>query len=129
YLDYVTPAPLAAALRGWSNVHGPNVDYNIEDYISDGSNRDAFKGAWAPRVGFSYDFNGDERHVLFGGAGRSYDRNLWDYLALEQSKSTFPQYEFRFQTPGHPCAGSTCIAWDPAYLNMENLEALVAANP
>ncbi|MEO8160701.1 MAG: TonB-dependent receptor [Arenimonas sp.] len=131
YLDYQTPAALAAALRGWANVHGPNSDYNVEDYISDGSNRDAFTGAWQPRVGFSYDFSGDQRHVLFGGAGRSYDRNLWDYLALEQSKSTFPTYEFQFNTPGHPCTPGvgTCLAFNPAYYDPDNLAALVAANP
>ncbi|HEY0310348.1 MAG TPA: TonB-dependent receptor, partial [Luteimonas sp.] len=80
--DYETPAPLVAALRGWANIHGPNVDYDIEDYISDGSNRSSPKGNWQPRLGFSYDLHGDQRHVIFGGAGRAYDRNLWDYLAL-----------------------------------------------
>lgn len=130
YLDYETPAGLVTALRGWSNVHGPNVDYDIEDYISDGSSREAFKGAFQPRVGFSYDIDADQRHVIFGGAGRAYDRNLWDYLALEQSKSTFPTYEFQFNVPGHPCnLGGTCIAWDPSYLDPDNLAELVAANP
>ncbi|HRD72818.1 MAG TPA: TonB-dependent receptor, partial [Aquimonas sp.] len=51
YLDYVTRPELAAALRGWANIQ--NTDYDIENYISDGSNRDAFKDAWQPRVGFS----------------------------------------------------------------------------
>jgi hypothetical protein len=131
YLDYETPANLVAALRAWPNVHGPNVDYDIEDYISDGSNRDAFKGAWQPRIGFSYDLNADQRHVVFGGAGRSYDRNLWDYLALEQSKSTFPSYTFRFNSPGHPCTPGVgnCLAWSPDYYDPDNLAELVAANP
>jgi outer membrane receptor protein involved in Fe transport len=128
YLDYETPAGLATALRGWTNID--NADYDIEDYISDGSNREAFKGAFQPRLGFSYDIDADQRHVIFGGAGRSYDRNLWDYLALEQSKSTFPSYEFQFNVPGHPCTlGGTCIAWNPSYLDPANLAALVAANP
>lgn len=129
--NYVTPANVAAALRGWSNIHGPNVDYNIEDYISNGSNRDAFKGAWQPRFGFSYDLFADERHVIFGGAGRSYDRNLFDYLALEQSKSTFPRYSFQFNTPDHPCTvgSGNCLAWNSTYLNPATLYALVAANP
>lgn len=131
YYDYVTPAGLATALRGWSNIHAPGVDYDIEDYISSGSNRDAFKGAWQPRVGFSYDFNADQRHVIFGGAGRSYDRNLFDYLALEQSKSTFPSYGFNFNVPGRPCTVGVgnCLAWDPAYYDSNVLAALVAANP
>lgn len=130
YFDYVTPAGLAAALRAWPNLQAPGVDYNIEDYISDGSNREAFKGAFAPRLGFSYDLNADQRHVIFGGVGRSYDRNLWDYLALEQSKSTFPTYNYNFDVPGHPCTVGVgnCLAWDPAFFDQANLDALVAAN-
>jgi len=127
--NYVTPPDLVAALRGWSNL--ANADYDIEDYISDGSNRKAFKGAWQPRLGFSYDLFADQRHVIFGGAGRAYDRNLFDYIALEQSKSTFPSYTLFFDTPENPCAVGTgsCYAWDPAYYNPEALYALVAANP
>lgn len=131
YENYVTPANLVTALRGWSNIHGPNVDYNIEDYISTGSNRNAFDGAWQPRLGFSYDIAGDQRHVIFGGAGRAYDRNLFDYIALEQSKSTFPRYAYSFDTASHPCTVgvNNCLAWDPSYLNPATLNALVAANP
>jgi outer membrane receptor protein involved in Fe transport len=130
YRDYVTPAGLAAALRGWSNLQGPNVDYDIEDYISDGDNREAFKGAFAPRLGFSYDLFADQRHVVFGGVGRSYDRNLWDYLALEQSKTTFPSYTYQFNVPGNPCTPGVgnCLAWNPSYFDQSNLDALVAAN-
>ncbi|WP_129136084.1 TonB-dependent receptor [Luteimonas sp. YGD11-2] len=129
YENYVTPAGLANALRTWSNLD--NADYDIEDYISSGNNRSAFKGAWQPRLGFSYDINADQRHVIFGGAGRAYDRNLFDYIALEQSKSTFPTYTFDFTgVPGAACTpGPTCIPWDPAYLDINNLYALVAANP
>jgi hypothetical protein len=127
FLEHRTRPELAAALRGWENIQ--NTDYDIENYISDGNNRDAFKDAWQPRVGFSYDVSGDEEHVIFGGAGRSYDRNLFDYLALEQLKGTFPTYSFDFNTPGHECSGATCLAWNPSFLNQENLAALVAANP
>ncbi|MFL6674106.1 MAG: TonB-dependent receptor domain-containing protein [Massilia sp.] len=49
---------------------------NIRDYISNGSSRQAFKNAYQPRVGFSYDLNGDQNTVIFGGAGRSYDRTM-----------------------------------------------------
>ncbi len=44
--------------------------------------------AFQPRFGFSYDFGGDQQHVIFGGAGRAYDRTLYDYLQLEQTKFT-----------------------------------------
>ncbi len=132
YENYVTPVGVAAALRNWSNIHGPNVDYNIEDYISSGNNRDTDDNNWAPRLGFSYDLFADERHVIFGGAGRTYDRNLWDYLALEQSKSTFPQYTFRFNSAAHLCDtvnDPRCFTWDPSFLDPNQLASLVAANP
>lgn len=131
YENYVTPANLVTALRGWTNIQQPNVDYDIEDYISNGSNRKGYKGAWQPRLGFSYDLFADQRHVVFGGAGRAYDRNLFDYIALEQSKSTFPAYNLQFNVPGNPCTvnNSTCFAWDPKYYNPAELYALVAANP
>jgi outer membrane receptor protein involved in Fe transport len=129
--DYVTPAGLVTALQAWPNVHGPNVDYDINDYISTGSNRSAFDGAWQPRVGFSYDVTGDERHVIFGGAGRSYDRNLFDYLALEQSKSTFPSYQLSFNTPAHPCTVgvNNCYDFSAQFYDPAYLYSLVAANP
>src|SRR5690606_25177594 len=79
----------------------------------------------------SYDFSGDERFVLFGGAGRAYDRNVFDYLALERSKGTFPTYTYHFDTAGHPCepGDARCIPWDPAYFDRAALESLVAADP
>jgi outer membrane receptor protein involved in Fe transport len=130
--NWVTPPGIAAALRAWPNLHAPNTDYNIEDYISNGSNRSADKNNWAPRLGFSYDLGADQRHVIFGGAGRTYDRNLWDYLQLEQSKSSFPTYTFFFDTPAHPCTAGTgnCVGtFNPGYYDPNVLAALVANSP
>ncbi|MCY7354235.1 MAG: TonB-dependent receptor [Lysobacter sp.] len=129
YLDFVVRPELAAALRSWPNIR--NTDYKIEDYISNGNNREAFKGAWQPRLGFSYDISGDQRHVVFGGAGRAYDRNLFDYIARERNKGSFPTYEYRFSTPAYPCTvgQGNCLAFNPSYYNPATLAALVAANP
>lgn len=129
YLDYRVSDDLAAALRGWTNIQ--NTDYNIENYISDGGNRSAFKDAWQPRLGFSYDLAGDQRHVIFGGAGRAYDRNLFDYMAREYYGGAFTSYTINFSTPLHPCnAGSTgCVAFDPALLTQAGIDAYLAANP
>ncbi len=106
---------------------------DVNEYISNGNNRDAFTDAIQPRVGFSFDLTGDERHVLFGGAGRAYDRNVFDYMSLERSKGTFPRYVRRFDAPGNPCTVGVeqdCLTWDPAYFeDPAALEALVAANP
>jgi hypothetical protein len=142
YLDYVTPADVIAGLNSVDTQPGaaPGQTYvqtlalggvDINDYISTGSNRDAFDGAIQPRIGFSYDLFEDQRHVIFGGAGRSYDRNVFDYLAVEVSKGTFPTYTRFFNAPAHPCTPGVgdCLAFDPAYFNSDSLAALVAANP
>ncbi|HEU4602896.1 MAG TPA: TonB-dependent receptor [Steroidobacteraceae bacterium] len=138
--NYVTPGDVVAAINSQDPNAAAGQTYaqtlalggiDINDYISTGNNRDAFTGGIQPRLGLSYDLFGDERHVIFAGAGRAYDRNVFDYLAIEQSKGTFPTYTRTFDAPGHPCdAGATdCIAWDPAYFDRANLEALVASNP
>jgi hypothetical protein len=98
----------------------PNVAIDINDYISDGS-RKAYKGAFQPRLGFSYDLGADQERVIFGGAGRAYDRTLYDYLQLEQTKFALPATDVRFNTADHPCtvvgAGDAgCLAWNPAFL-------------
>jgi outer membrane receptor protein involved in Fe transport len=142
YLDYVTPADVVAGLNAIDTRPGaaPGQTYiqtlqnggiDINDYLSTGDNRDAFTDAIQPRVGFSFDLGEDQRHVVFGGAGRAYDRNVFDYLALERSKGTFPTYIRTFDAPSHPCTVGVgdCVAWDEAYFNRANLEALVAANP
>ena len=63
---------------------------NIRDYISTGSNRKAFKGAFQPRIGFSYDVTGDKNTVIFGGAGRSYDRTIANHVIDETQKNQVP---------------------------------------
>lgn len=128
YTDYRVNDDLAAALRGWTNIQ--NTDYDIEDYISSGNNRSSYKGAWQPRLGFSYDLAGDQRHVIFGGAGRAYDRNVFDYVAREYYAGAFTSYTLEFNTPNHPCQPSaTCIPFNPALLTPEGVAAYLAANP
>lgn len=141
YLDFVTPPDVVAALTGQDPNAPAGQTYadsllaggiDINDYISTGNNREAFKDAWQPRLGFSYDINADERHVIHGGAGRSYDRNLYNYLQLEVTKSALPQLTIFFADPvTGECYrnNSPCFAWDPNFLNgQENLQALVGAS-
>ena len=61
---------------------------NINDYISNGHNRKNPNGEIAPRLGFSFDLQGNQHHVIFGGAGRSYDRNVFGILQHESNKAT-----------------------------------------
>jgi len=139
YLDRVTPANVVAAFNSQDPFAPPGQTYaqtlalggvNINDYISNGHNRSAPTNEIAPRFGVSYDLAGDQKHVIFGGAGRSYDRDLFTYLQLEQTKSSLPQYNIFFNVPERPCAPSpSCIAWNPAYLNgLSNLHSLVEAS-
>ncbi|UYB52321.1 TonB-dependent receptor [Xanthomonas sp. AM6] len=128
YTDFVTSQPFVDALYGddpenpghpWADRLLPS-GINAADYISTGKNRKNFKDAWAPRLGFSYDFFGDETAVLHGGAGRSYDRNLFEQLALETSKAALSPVAVYFQNPATgQCFRSdrTCAAWDPRFLN------------
>jgi outer membrane receptor protein involved in Fe transport len=110
---------------------------NINDYISNGHNRKPPAGEIAPRLGFSFDINGDEKHVVFGGVGRAYDRNLFDKLQLENSKNALSEPTINFTgggysfnscvTPADAAANPAgCIVWDPKYLNAANLQSLGA---
>jgi outer membrane receptor protein involved in Fe transport len=142
YLDLVTPANVVAAL----NAQDPNAPagqtyaqtlakggVNISDYISNGHNRSAYTGEFQPRLGFSLDLNADQRHVIFGGYGRSYDRDLYNDLQVEVTKAALPYYSVYFPnaggtTPGG-CFGTPCVAWNPAYLRgLSNLQSLIGSS-
>lgn len=103
--SYVTPADRVAALNA---LDGRTVDgitapagqtyaqslakggINIADYISTGNSRKAFKGAFAPRVGASFDVLGNKATVVYGGWGRSYDRRMANNALDELQKNAAP---------------------------------------
>ena len=100
--DYVTPADRVAALKGEdgrtiAGITAPvgqtyaqslaKGGVDIDDFISTGNSRKTFKSAIAPRVGFSFDLNGDRSTVIFGGAGRSYDRTMANHALDERQKN------------------------------------------
>lgn len=135
FLNYKTPDDVVAALQGWSNLQKSDLDIN--DYISTGSNRKAFKDAWQPRVGFTYNLTEDTDTVMFGGVGRAYDRNLFDHLQVETTKATFPTYTKRFinddpdtSASNRHCTlvSSDCVAWDPIYLTPAGLNQLLGGD-
>ncbi|HEY7873003.1 MAG TPA: TonB-dependent receptor [Rudaea sp.] len=138
YLNYVTPAGVAAGLQG-PYPSNPGVTYaqalaaggiNINEYISNGHNRSAPKNEWQPRLGFSYDLDGDEEHVVFGGIGRAYDRDLYDYLQVELTKAALPLNTIFFNDSSRTCTlGPTCVEWDPKYFNgLGTLQPLLAGS-
>lgn len=94
---YTMPADRAAALLGpdTRTINGAKAPagqtyaqslakggINISDYIGTG-NRKAFKGAFAPRLGFTYDLAADRSIAVFGGWGRAYDRAVAEAAQLE----------------------------------------------
>lgn len=122
--NFVTPQPIADTLRALQVAidadtaaglaagipRAPDAfDFRAEDFISTGSNRNPYKKAWQPRVGFSYDFSDDERTVVFGGYARSFDRTLFRVAAEEAVLSNFQQRLFRFSKDGAPRFGEPTI--------------------
>ncbi|QBE62600.1 TonB-dependent receptor [Pseudoduganella lutea] len=96
--SYATPAdrvaifgrqdPRAGAVAGQTYADSLSKGgITIGDYISTGSSRKAFKDAWQPRVGFSFDVAGDRSTVVFGGWGRAYDRAAANYALDELQKN------------------------------------------
>ncbi|MEH3041349.1 MAG: TonB-dependent receptor [Sphingomonas paucimobilis] len=131
FLDFVTPQANLTAISAAQYPNLQNADYNINDYISTGNNRKAFMGAIQPRVGFTYRVDEDGRFTVFGGFGRSYDRNQFDFLQQELSVGAFQQRTFLFQgaNPLDQCTpSSTCIPWNPIYLTAEGRAQLASSS-
>ena len=84
---FVTPPDVAAALLAYPGWKAAGINPN--DYISTGHNRKPFMGEFQPRLGVSYDVRGDRDLVLFGGAGRYYDRSLFIDSAIETIKDYY----------------------------------------
>ncbi|WP_258044437.1 TonB-dependent receptor domain-containing protein [Sphingomonas citricola] len=131
YLDYVTPAEIVNAVSATNYPNLAGANYSINDYISTGRERKAFTGAFQPRIGFTYRFDEAGRFSMFGGYGRSYDRNQFDFLQQELSQGAFQTRTFNFigNDSLNPCdAGAnptTCIQWNPAYLTAEGRQSLL----
>ncbi|MDE3140488.1 MAG: TonB-dependent receptor [Pseudomonadota bacterium] len=138
YLNYVTPANVVAALNSQAPGAPAGITYaqtlaaggiNINNYISNGHNRSA-KWNFSPRLGASYDIDGNQKHVIFGGVGRTYNQNLYDLLQVEQTKYVLSQPTILFNTPLQPCVvnNSTCYTFNPSYLSIPALQSLVAGS-
>lgn len=128
YLDWKTPDLVRNLFTQESSTPGLTwaeyykqgpYGFDVNNYISNGHQRSADKGQIQPRLGFSFDTRGDEKLVVVGGYGRSYDRDLFDYLQLEQTKLATSVPSVNFNTPSHPCTvdGLSCLSWNSSYLN------------
>src|SRR3546814_7338435 len=76
----------------------------------------------------SSDVCSSDLFAVFGGYGRSYDRNQFDFLHQEISVGSFTTRTFNFITgdPNNTCdPGPTCVPWDPIYLTPEGRQQLL----
>jgi outer membrane receptor protein involved in Fe transport len=133
---YRTPADVretAEALAAMVEpLNGPDF-FDVDNYVTDGTDRPVFLGAIQPRLGLAYDLQGDQQTVFFGGAGRYYDRTLFNHAADELLRLQYEVRTFRFSRDGAPRDGLPTIAFRPEYLSAEGLRYLIdsgtAPNP
>lgn len=133
FINYVHQADQVAAVQPDRYPNLINANYDINDYISTGTERKTFMGAFQPRIGFTYELDEEGRFAVFGGYGLSYDRNQFDFLQQELTQGISSSRTFRFNIPGNTrteCIPSpTCIPFDPALFTPEGREALVRGLP
>jgi hypothetical protein len=114
--DHVTPADARAAAA-------PFID--TARFTSDGDDRPPFYGAWAPRLGFSYDLTGTGQTIAFGGLGRYYDRVLYNTGLSERANLQWFRRTFRFSSDGLPRDGQPTLVWDPSFLSKAGLDRII----
>jgi carboxypeptidase family protein/TonB-dependent receptor-like protein len=115
--NFVLPADIVAGLSG-------KID---SSYLS--NNRKPIKDEFQPRVGFTYDLSGDSKSVIFGGAGRYYDRLYLNSAMEERFRIQYKTYTIQFSPTGAPRAdGTPTIKWDPKYMSAAGLNDLIASS-
>lgn len=124
--DYTTPQVVRDVLARMVAAPGYVAQVDVNDYISTGS-RDAFKDAWQPRIGVSYDLFGDEQTVLFAGAGRYFDRIGFNFAFDERYKPFQLSRTIYFSPTGGAFGGqANTVAWNPIYATPAGLDGLLA---
>jgi len=114
--DYVTPQNVVDTLTRYND--SLPVPLDLSRYISTGSNRKPFLGAFQPRLGFSYALDENNVTTVFGGIGIYYDRSIFDFSVDEIQKRERPTYQVRFADPDStPAAGQ--VQWQDSYLTAD----------
>jgi hypothetical protein len=125
--SYVTPPAIVAGLKGKTfQANGLNITIP-DSYFATGNNRKPVKDEFQPRVGFTYDLRGDSKSVVFGGAGRYYDRLYLNVGTEERFHQQYQSYVIEFSPTGAPRGTTPTIKWDPKYMSAAGLSALIAS--
>lgn len=119
--DFVTPAPLIDSLTQLRSQLF--IDIDPSRFFTDGSQRKAYKGAFQPRLGFSYAIDQSKETVVFVSGGIFYDRFGFNSFIDETYRRQHPNLFFTFSDT--PTAGA--ITWDPRFLSRQGLLDLVAS--
>ena len=124
--DYVTPKNVVDSLTKYSS---RLIGYKLDPkrYFTDGNDRQPWKGAIQPRLGFSYSVDKAARTTVFGGWGIFVDRTVYDQALEERFALQHPSYLIRFRKPGDTTPGR--VDWNINYLTQGKpaLDALVAS--
>lgn len=122
--NYVTPKNVVDTLTRYNSQLPTPLD--LTRYLSTGSNRKPFYGAFQPRLGFSYALDKDSKTTVFGGFGIYYDRTLYDLAVDETLKLSHPTFQINF-APRGAAPGAGQVAWQDSYLTADKptLDALV----
>ncbi len=105
--DWDTPADVVAGLETACRTYGTAVGgqtdwcidelFDVDNYISTGSNRSSYSDMVQPRVGFTWDVRrATATTVVFGGWGLYYDRVTLNDIYDEQFRHSYKQYTFCF---------------------------------
>jgi hypothetical protein len=119
--DYVTPTAVRDSILAYRDTFLLKFDAN--NYLTDGTQRKNFLGAWQPRIGLSYALDEAQRTTVFGGFGIFYDRQIYNSLIDETFNRQHPAYEFNFAATAAPGV----LAWDPKYFSKAGLLAALSS--
>ncbi len=136
--DWVTPADVVDGLRNSCRTYDQPIGgkstwcigdiFDIDNYVSTGSNRKSYKNMYQPRLGLSWDVSGKGSTVVFAGWGKYYDRVTLNDIYDEQYRHSYKQYTFCFTGDGTQPdgCGVPAVQWDPSFLSAQGLANLIA---
>ncbi|HVE81634.1 MAG TPA: TonB-dependent receptor, partial [Myxococcales bacterium] len=128
--SYVTPQNIRDAMTQLADqvaqVNGPDF-FPVDKYLTDGTQRPPFLGAIQPRLGLAFDVLGDGSTIVFGGAGRYYDRTLYNTGVDELYRLQYQVRTFQFSPDGSQRNGQDTIQWQNSYLSKAGLDGLIAS--